>query len=206
MKTATEQKRKSTAFKEALEWILTIAAAVLIALPIRTFAFELVRVDGDSMRGTLADGELLFVTKGDYATAWLSFFWQDDNTKEQAPRFTTGGEPERFDVVICRYPGRGDTNFVKRVVGLPGDTVELRKGFLYINGEPVEEPYIEDAYRDGRWNTFGPYTVPEGHFFVLGDHRNASNDSRFQGALRRDMIMGHVRSVLYPFGEARGVQ
>ena len=109
-------------------------------------------------------------------------------------------------MVICRYPGRGDTNFVKRVVGLPGDTVEVRNGYLYINGDRYEEPYISDVYRNGWLNSFGPYTVPEGEYFVMGDHRNTSNDSRSQGSILRDMIIGHARSVLFPFSGARGIE
>ncbi len=206
MKKQREEKRQKTLAREILEWVLTIAAAVIIAVPIRAFAFELVRVDGKSMDNTLADGEIMFVTKYDYATTWLSLPWQDAETKENAARITTGGDPQRFDVVICRYPGRGATNFVKRVVGLPGDTVEIRDGYLFINGEKYDEPYISDAYRGGRLNTFGPYTVPEGEYFVMGDHRNNSNDSRSQGSLSRDMIIGHVRTVLFPFSEIRGIQ
>ena len=200
-----EQKKKTVA-REILEWILTIVAAVMIALPIRAFAIELVRVDGISMDSTLANGEIMFVSKFDYATTWLSFPWQNEQAKEKASRITTGGDPKRFDVVICRYPGRGDTNFVKRVVGLPGDTVELKDGYLYVNNEKYDEPYIRDEYRSGWLNTFGPCTVPEGHFFVMGDHRNDSNDSRSQGPLPRSMIVGHVRSVLYPFNEIRGIE
>ena len=200
--------KKKTLAREILEWVLTIVIAVAVALPIRAFAFELVRVDGTSMNGTLSDGEIMFVNKLDYASAWLTLPWQDERSKESAARVTTGGDPERFDVVICRYPGRGDTNFVKRVVGLPGDTVELRDGYLYVNGERYEEPYIRDEYRTsgGRGLDYGPCTVPEGEYFVMGDHRNNSNDSRCQGTLTRDMIIGHVRCVLFPFGEIRGIE
>ena len=190
--------KKKTIGREILEWILTIVAAVVIALPLRAFAFEMVRVDGSSMNGTLS--------KFDYASTWLSLPWWDDKGKEAASRITTGGDPKRFDVVVCRYPGRGDTNFVKRVVGLPGDTVELRQGYLYVNGERYEEPYILDEYRGGSLNNFGPYEVPEGEFFVMGDHRNNSNDSRSQGSLPRNMIIGHARTVLYPFSGIRGIQ
>ena len=199
--------KKKTLAREILEWVLTIVIAVAVALPIRAFAFELVRVDGTSMNGTLSDGEIMFVNKLDYASAWLTLPWQDERSKESAARVTTGGDPERFDVVICRYPGRGDTNFVKRVVGLPGDTVELRDGYLYVNGERYEEPYIRDEYRTSgsRELDYGPCTVPEGEYFVMGDHRNNSNDSRYQGTLTRDMIIGHVRYVLFPFGEMRGI-
>jgi len=198
--------KKKTLTREILEWVLTILVAVVIAIPIRAFGFELVRVDGESMDNTLANGEIMFVTKYDYASNWLSFPWQDDESKEKATRITTGGNPQRFDVVICRYPGRGDTNFVKRVVGLSGDTIEIRDGYLYINGDRYEESYISEEYRSGRLNTFGPYTVPEGEYFVMGDHRNNSNDSRSQGTISRNMIIGHVRTVLFPFGSIRGIR
>ncbi len=207
MNAEQKEKKKKSVAQEIFEWILTLVAAVVIALTIRAFVFEMVRVDGESMNDTLADGEIMFVSKFDYASTWISFPWQDDAAKEKALRITTGaGSPQRFDVVICRYPGRGDTNFVKRVVGLPGDTVELRDGYLFVNGEEIDEPYIRDEYRTGPLNTFGPCTVPEGHFFVMGDHRNNSNDSRSQGALSRDMIVGHVRTVLFPFGGIRGIE
>ncbi len=201
-----KKKVKRTLGQEILSWVLTLLVAVIAALVIRSVIFEPVRVDGHSMDDTLADGEIMFVTKYDYSTTWLSMFWQSDEDKENAPRITLGGDPKRFDVVICRYPGRGDTNFVKRVVGLPGDTVELREGYLYVNGERFEEPYINDEYRSGRLNTFGPYTVPEGRFFVMGDHRNNSNDSRSVGPIERNMIVGHVRQVVFPFGNWRGIK
>ena len=201
-----KEKEKRTVGQEILSWILTILVAVVAALLIRSFIFEPVRVDGHSMDDTLADGEIMLVTKFDYSTTWLSFFWQDDEAKEAAPRLAVGGNPQRFDVVICRYPGRGDVNFVKRVIGLPGDTVELRNGYLYVNGEKYDEPYINDAYRSGMLNDFQPYTVPEGKFFVMGDHRNNSNDSRSVGPIDRTMIVGHVRRVLFPFSGWRSVQ
>lgn len=198
-----------TAGREIVSWVFSILAAVLIALVIRTFLFEPVRVEGESMDGTLTDGEIMLVSKTDYASAWFSLPWQENRQKEQASRLTTGGAPERFDVVICRYPGRGDTNFVKRVVGLPGDTVQLSDGFLYVNGEKYDEPYILDEYRtvgacDGE--NYGPVTVPEGCYFVMGDHRNNSNDSRYQGAIPRDAIIGHVCRVVWPLGNARSIE
>ena len=202
----SKKKEYRTVGQEILSWVLTILVAVAAALVIRSVIFEPVRVDGESMDDTLANGEIMFVSKLDYSSVWLTFPWQDEAEREKAARITAGSNPERFDVVICRYPGCGDTNFVKRVVGLPGDTVELRDGYLYVNGEKYDEPYIPDEYRSGRMNSFGPYTVPENHFFVLGDHRNNSNDSRYQGALPRDMIIGHVRTVLYPFSGLRGIE
>ena len=200
-----KEKVKKTLGMEILSWVWTILIAVAIALVVRAVIFEPVRVDGHSMDDTLADREIMFVSKIDYNSIWFCFPWQSAEAKENAARWTLFGNPNRFDVVICRYPGRGDTNFVKRVIGLPGDTVELRDGYLYLNGERYEEPYINDEYRTGPLNTFGPYTVPEGKYFVMGDHRNNSNDSRSQGPLDRSMIIGHVRQVVYPFGSWRGV-
>ena len=279
-----KEKEKKSLGQEILSWILTILGAVAAALLIRTVIFEPVRVDGASMNDTLANGEIMFVSKFDYSSTWLSFPWQSDEKKESAPRFTLGGNPDRFDVVICRYPGRGDVNFVKRVIGLPGDTVELNNGILFVNGEQVDESYISEEYRTGSLNTVGPYTVPakgdqlvirekdgmytlelngtewdlrimkngitvtdeegkkmdltgnggitydgtqvtsansgemmkaltektftvnEDYFFVMGDHRNNSNDSRSQGPITRNMIVGHVRTVVFPFNKWRGVE
>ncbi|MCR5566639.1 MAG: signal peptidase I [Clostridiales bacterium] len=200
-----KKKEKKTVGQEILSWVLTILVAVIAALVIRSFVFEPVRVDGSSMDDTLANGEIMFVSKFDYSSTWLCLPWQSKEAKEKAPRITFGGEPKRFDVVICRYPGLGDTNFVKRVVGLPGDTIELKEGYLYINGEKYDEPYINDEYRSGPLNTMSAREVPEGKYFVMGDHRNNSNDSRSVGAIDRNMIIGHVRQVVYPFSDWRGV-
>ena len=211
-KTGKKKKEQRTVGQEILSWILTILVAVVAALVIRSVIFEPVRVDGASMDDTLSDGEIMFVSKFDYSSTWLCLPWQSQEAKENAPRLTFGGNPQRFDVVICRYPGRGDTNFVKRVIGLPGDTLRLEDGYLYIKEagqeEEVryEEPYINDEYRSGRLNSFGPYTVPEGEYFVMGDHRNNSNDSRSVGSITRNMIIGHVRQVVFPFGQWRSVQ
>ena len=206
-----KKKEKKTVGQEILSWVLTILVAVVAALIIRSLVFEPVRVDGVSMDDTLANGEIMFVSKYDYSSTWLCLPWQSNTEKENAPRFTFGGNPQRFDVVICRYPGRGDTNFVKRVVGLPGDTIRLEDGYLYVKkkgqDEEVryEEPYITDEYRTGSRNNFEPFEVPEGQYFVMGDHRNNSNDSRYVGTISRDMIVGHVRQVVYPFSAWRSV-
>ena len=99
-------------------------------------------------------------------------------------------EIHRGDIVAVNYPDRGNTIFIKRVMGLPGDEIELRNGYVYINGEKYDEPYINDEYRKGPLNTASPRLVPDDHYFVLGDHRNNSNDSRSIGALSADMIIG----------------
>ena len=176
-----EAKKKSVG-REILEWILVVVFAVSVAMIIRTFVFEPVRVDGESMLYTLSNNEYMIVTKYQYLF----------------------NDPERFDVVICHYPGRGNTNFVKRVVGTPGDTVEVREGTLIVNGEPVDESYITNkpSY------TMPEVTVGEGQYFVLGDNRPNSNDSHnpIVGPLTREQIIGKVRLVIWPVSDFRAVK
>ncbi|MCH5287338.1 MAG: signal peptidase I [Christensenellaceae bacterium] len=169
-----KEKPKKTLGQEIIEWVVTLAIALVIAIVVRTYFFEPVRVDGNSMYPTLKHGEIMIVSKMDYQF---------------------GGEPERFDVVICHYPGRGNTNFVKRIVGLPGDTVELREGHLIVNGVIYAEKFLHERPTE----TFGPITVPEGQYFVMGDNRNNSNDSRRSevGPLDREYIVGKVSAVLW---------
>ena len=297
-----KEKVKKSVGREILEWVLTILVAVVAALVIRSFIFELVRVEGSSMEDTLQDQEIMLVSKFDYSSTWLSLPFQSNNAVERASRITFG-TPKRLDVVICRYPARGGVNFVKRVVGLPGETVELRNGYLFIDGEQIEEEseiagITDDThdYREGARTMGGTYYVPkkgdtltvaedfslqingnkwdrrmtclvakdgngkqlkiytqnadensretdsrkiktetvvsyngkiwkakeflveypelagqeltvdEDYYYVMGDHRNNSNDSRTVGALERSAIIGHVRRVVYPFGEWRGIE
>ena len=177
-----KEKPKKSVKQEIFEWVMVFVVAAALAFVVRTFIFEPVRVDGSSMLNTLTDGDFMIATKYDYLM----------------------GDPERFDVVICDYPNTNDGKYrVKRVIGLPGDTVELVAGELYINGEHLEQQF--DMTDNAAY--FGPYTVPEGHYFVMGDNRNNSKDSRsaMVGALPRSMIRGHVRLVVFPFGHAGAV-
>ena len=185
---------KKSLGREIFEWIMTILTAVLIALVIRTFVFEPVKVDGASMNDTLANGEIMYISKLRYT----SFPWFNG-------RVSVFGDPQRFDVVICRYPNRGWTNFVKRIVGVPGDTIAIVDGYLYVNGEKYDEPYINDEYRKGHFSYFPETTVGEGQYFVMGDHRNNSNDSRSIGTIDRSMIVGRVVQVLFPFPSFRSI-
>ncbi len=192
------QKAPPSLFKEILSWVLTIAIAVIAALLIRTFIFEPVKVDGSSMADTLHHEEMVFVTKFDYLF----------------------NEPKRHDVVICHYPGRTTKflnlitmpqNFVKRLIGLPGDTIEIRydaqKGqkVFFINGEPLDEPYITPQ-RNSRLGLMEPITLGEDEYFVVGDNRDNSNDSRSIGPISRKAIIGHVRFVFFPFNQWRGIE
>ena len=182
------QGKKKDVKKESLSWILTLGSAVIIALVIRTFIFEPVRVDGQSMCDTLQNNEIMFVTKPEYIF----------------------GAPQRGDVIICKYPGRTE-NFVKRLMGVPGDTIEVKQNMVYLNGEALSEPYLT-AERNDDGFSMDPVTLGDGEYFVMGDNRDNSHDSRnYYGygkpaTLTRDQIIGHVRFVVFPFNEIRGIE
>lgn len=166
-----------------LTYLLMIIAAVACALFIRVFLFEIAFVKGNSMQPTLRPKEALFVNALAYKL----------------------GKPQRHDIVICHYPGRYmrqlpfiPQQFVKRVIGLPGETVEIVDGVVHINGEPLDEPYLDVRHTKFRQNR-PPITLGEDEYYVMGDNRDNSNDSRRIGPLRRSMIIGRVQAVLLPF-------
>lgn len=168
-------------FWRQLDFLISLAFLAVIALGIRAFLLEPVRVDGDSMAPTLLNGERMFVEK---VSHWF-------------------GCPERGDIIICYYPGYTET-CVKRVIATAGETVAVRDGKVYIDGAALDE----SAYWSGEMlGDFGPITVPEGEVFVMGDNRNASKDSRNPsvGTIPFLEIVGRVRAVILPLGNARAV-
>jgi signal peptidase I, bacterial type len=149
----------------------------VIALALRFFVFEFIHVDGPSMQPTLQDEEYVFMEK---VTYWFS-------------------QPQRGDIVICHFPG-SDSTYVKRVIGVGGDTLRVNGGVLYINGE------ADTDYFSGRMNAdMAEFTVPEGDVFVMGDNRNDSTDSRAVGALSRDMVLGKAVFIIWPPGNIGGI-
>ena len=173
--------KQKTVGSEIISWVLTIVTALAIALVLRSFFFEIYGVDGRSMTNTLQDHEKLFCTKLDYLT----------------------GQPQRGDVVICHYPGRGNTAFVKRLLGLPGDTVAMHNQHLYVNGQEIADP-VNMGLKPGY--EFREYTLKDNEYFVLGDNRGNSNDSHSVGPITRSMIIAHVRTVIWPLNSVRAVQ
>lgn len=169
-----EQKRR-----EDLIFVCELVIVVLLALFIRQNVFMMTIVSGASMEETLHDHQIVAVDRFGYKI----------------------GSPQRGDIVICYYPNAGTKNFVKRVVGVAGDTVAIVNSVTYVNGEAVSEPYIEyPAYSD-----FGPYVVEEGRVFVMGDNRANSHDSRYEGALPLSLIQGRVMAVVLPFDQIHGI-
>ena len=171
--------------KDAREWVVSIVTALLAVLIIRSFFFTIIRVDGTSMTDTLQNNDRLFVTVLDMKLHG----------------------PDCFDVVITHYD---DTRkeYVKRVIGLPGDTLEVKSGVLYVNGEAYEEPFLSPDrivnYSLPQYD-FGPIEVPEGSYFVMGDNRDNSRDSRRVGFLSEDKIVGKVRYIIWPLNRIGSV-
>lgn len=182
----TPEEKKKMIIKETISWILTLGSAVIIALCIRGFVFEPVIVDGNSMQDTLQDHELMFVTKFDYVF----------------------GEPESGDVVICKYP-ESTKNYVKRLIGLPGDTIEIKSNTVYRNGVALAETYLTPSRNDSPfYANMDERVLGPDEYFVMGDNRDNSRDSRSSSVdtLTRNQIKGHVRFVFFPFDSIRAIE
>jgi len=148
----SENIKQSGTLREIWDWAQTIIIAVIIALLIRSFLFEIILVNGNSMAPTLFDRDRVFVNKIIYLLE----------------------EPSHGDIVIFKTPEDNKSNYVKRLIGLPGDRIKIENGIVYLNGDPLHEPYVEVP----AINDYMEVTVPEGAFFALGDNRNDSKDSR----------------------------
>ena len=171
---------------EFWEWIKALFIALLIAFIIRVFFFTPAIVEGASMQPTLHDQNRMIVTKI--------------------------GEPKSFDVVV--FHATEEKDYIKRVIGLPGDRIEYKDDTLYINGIPYDEPYLENSKEeliDGpltnsftlRETPVGSDVVPEGHLFVMGDNRRNSMDSRHIGAIPIDSVVGTTNLVVWPIKEIK---
>lgn len=167
------------------EWIKALAIAVILAFVIRSFLFAPFVVDGTSMMPNLHDRERLIVTK-------LIYFFQD---------------PQPGDIIV--FHATKERDYIKRVIGVGGDKVEMKNDQLLINGQPVEEPYLEEykkqAVLEGFPLTadFGPVEVPKGELFVMGDNRRNSKDSRMIGTIPLESVVGRADVVFWPLAEFR---
>ncbi len=169
--------KKSYYKKEAISWIKTILFAIFFAYIITHFIIVNAEVPTGSMKSTIMPGDRLIANRLAY----------------------TFSDVERGDIVVFPYPDDESVLFVKRVIGLPGDVVEIIEGNVYINGEQLDEPYVSSPIIDSTRNS-GPYIVPEGHLFMMGDNRGNSEDSRYweNTYLEEDKIVGKVLFRYYP--------
>lgn len=185
----------------ARETVETVVLAVLLFLLLRA-SIQNFRVEGASMEPSLLPNEYVFVNKLAYLRvpvgkiARIVPLWDPPSDKTFYPL----GTPRFGDVVVFHAPGQDRRDFVKRVIGLPGDTVALRNGVVYVNARPLSEPYIL-AIPAGQ--TLDPVKVPPGQVFVMGDNRPASNDSRAWGPVAISRLIGRVWVRYWPVGEAR---
>jgi signal peptidase I len=156
------------------QWIRAILVAVVVALIIRNFVLTFVIVDGPSMEDLLYTGDIMIVSRIHYLI----------------------GTPQRGDVAMCKYPNDpSNSNYVKRVIGLPGETIECIDQTIFINDEPLQEPYL----MKGNSNDFGKTVIPDGYYFVMGDNRPRSKDSRSVGFLSKDQVLGRAVIIAWPF-------
>ncbi len=171
------------------EYLETIVACVLVLLFVRGFVFMQSKIPTGSMLDTLLVGDYILVDRFVYGAPG------------DAPESWLGERPiRRGDVVVFRYPEDPDTDFVKRVIGLPGETVEMVQGRMLVNGRRLDEPYVLPQNIDPE-ASYGPEVVPAGHYFVMGDNRRNSRDSRAWGFLPRSLVKGRAFFVWYSFEE-----
>jgi signal peptidase I len=189
--------RKST----AREYFESIVIAVILALFIRTFVVQAFKIPTGSMENNLLIGDHLLVNKFTFGPAASSL------ERALLPFRTI----QRGDVIVFKYPEEPARDFIKRVIGLPGDTVELRDKKVSINGTPLDEPYVHFIEPPGATSEFrevtsfdvreryGPVTVPANQYFVMGDNRDNSQDSRYWGFLPRDYVKGRALVIYWSY-------
>ena len=159
-----------------LSWFRDLSLSVLIAIVVILFLYQPVKVEGTSMMPSLQNDERIFINKFVY-------------------RFGIS-DIGRGDTVVFLYPGDPTKSYIKRVIGVPGDTVEIQDGTVVVNGQPLSEPYVAEDYRDRI--PMARKIVPPDQYFVLGDHRSSSNDSRSWGWVPRQYIYGKAVFVYWP--------
>lgn len=180
------------------EYFESIVVAVILALFVRTFVFQAFKIPTGSMKPNLLVGDHLLVNKFIFAPTATAL--------ERA--LLPMREIRRGDIMVFKFPEEPDRDFIKRTIGLPGDTIELKNQTVFVNGQPLTEPYAHylfppatDGQTDGfdLRRKFGPVTVPEGHYFMMGDNRDDSQDSRFWGFLPQSYVKGRALFIYWSF-------
>jgi signal peptidase I len=166
------------------EYAETILVCSLVFVFLRAFVFQQSEIPSGSMEDTVLPGDYILVNRFVFSpTAWP---WE----RQILPM----REVARGDLVVFMHPDEPERDFIKRVIGLPGESVEVSEGYVQIDGQPIDEPYVNPLYRTRQ--SFPATRVPPGQYFVMGDHRNNSADSREWGTVPRDLIKGRAFLVL----------
>lgn len=196
---------KSTTYRKstAREYFESICVAVILALFVRTFVVQAFKIPTGSMENNLLIGDHLLVNKFVFAPTMTGL--------EEA--VLPIDSIRRGDIVVFKYPEDPERDFIKRVIALPGETIELRRKRVYIDEVILDEPYVRflvppDEAGEGAFDVrvqYGPVTVPEGHYFMMCDNRDNSQDSRYWGFLPQEYVKGRALFVYFSFGEESGL-
>jgi len=168
--------KKRSVVGALMHWLRDLLFSVVLAVIVILFLYQPVKVEGTSMMPTLDDQERIFINKFVYRFHFEKI--------------------DRGDTVVFWFPGDPSKSYIKRVIGMPGDRVEVRDGSVLVNGQPLEEDYVPQEYRDQ--SEMRPTTVGPDEYFVLGDHRSSSNDSRTWGMVPRRYIYGKAVFIYWP--------
>ncbi len=182
----------STKKKSVLrDWIESIIVAFLLAMVIRAFVVQAFKIPTGSMRMTLIEGDLILVNKFIYGAKVPFTNW----------RLPAVSQPKRGDVIVFIYPEDTKKDFIKRLVGLPGETIEIKGGSIYVNDKPATEPIFNQIYYYNRGDFASEgqkIIVPKDNYFVLGDNSTSSKDSRYWGFVPKDDLLGRALIVYWP--------
>lgn len=182
------KKRNKSVVREYTE---IIVLAVALALFVRTFFVQAFRIPSESMEDTLLVGDFLFANKFLYGPR-IPF------TSIRLPGIR---DPRPGDIIIFKYPGDHKTDYIKRCVATAGQTVELKGNHLYVDGKLQDEDYTKYVFGERAERHYGPYTVPEGHIFMMGDNRDNSADSRVWGPLDTSLITGKAMFIYFSWNQ-----
>ena len=171
-------RKPGKSLRSSFSWAADVLIAVIVSLFIIVFLYQPVRVEGTSMVPMLQDQDRLFINKVAYRV----------------------GEIQRGDVIVFHYPRDPEKSYIKRVIGLPGDHIRIEHGHVFVNGHPLVEAYVPSRYADERSEP--EVGVPGHEYYVMGDHRSISSDSRDFGTVDRSFIYGRAAFVYWPMSEA----
>ena len=172
------------------EYAETILICVIFVVFTRAFSFQQSKIPSGSMMDTLLIGDYIMVNRFVFSPAETS--WEKTLLPVR--------DVKRGDIIVFKFPSEPETDYIKRVIGLPGDTVEVRSGYAFVNGQRIDEPYVLAGYRN-RKDDAPPTRVPPGNYFVMGDHRDRSSDSRVWGFVPRELIKGRALLIWWSYEE-----